>query len=323
MKKIIIIDPAKGWGHFVSKIYTYRFLSKYLGSKIVFVTKEKNQIHSYLNEEKFYENTIYLNDDKNRGFKGIIYKIKDNIRVIKEIKNSNISECYIFHPSSRLFFLAYFARVKNIYALGYRFQNFLIKKKYRLYKSFFSKCIPDDNEAVTFVKKITKLNKIDFQPLENSSKYKNSLVGIGIAGSEEHRRWGVENFIEIIKFCVKKNYNNFLIISGKDQKKDEEYIKEKLKKYNLELTFTSNKKIYDVIPYIKRCKFYVGNDTGFAHLLVNYGILSNIIYGALGAIPQYYSDRINAIDINKNIKRSYTSIKTIKVEDVLKKIKFG
>ncbi len=41
MKKIIIIDPAKGWGHFVSKIYAYRFLSKYLDSKIVFVTKKK------------------------------------------------------------------------------------------------------------------------------------------------------------------------------------------------------------------------------------------------------------------------------------------
>ena len=84
----------------------------------------------------------------------------------------------------------------------------------------------------------------------------------------------------------------------------------------------SEKKIDDVIPYIKKCKFYVGNDTGFAHLFVNYGILSNIIYGAAGAIPQFYSNQINAIDIKQNIKRSYTSIKTIKVEDVLKKIKF-
>ena len=39
MKKILVIDPGKGWGHFVSKIYAFRALSENLNSKINKISK--------------------------------------------------------------------------------------------------------------------------------------------------------------------------------------------------------------------------------------------------------------------------------------------
>ena len=43
MNKILVIDPGKGWGHFVSKMYCYQKLSEYLNAKIVFLTKRSTQ----------------------------------------------------------------------------------------------------------------------------------------------------------------------------------------------------------------------------------------------------------------------------------------
>ena len=77
MKKIIIIDPAKGWGHFVSKIYAYRFLSKYLDSKIVFVTKKKNQINAILIDKNFFEKEKLV--DPKSGYVNSGIYIIDNI----------------------------------------------------------------------------------------------------------------------------------------------------------------------------------------------------------------------------------------------------
>jgi len=48
MKKILVIDPGKGWGQFVSKLYCYQKLADYLNSKIIFLTKKSTQAEYYL-----------------------------------------------------------------------------------------------------------------------------------------------------------------------------------------------------------------------------------------------------------------------------------
>jgi hypothetical protein len=39
MNKILVIDPGKGWGNFVSKIFCFKELAKNFNCKIVFLTK--------------------------------------------------------------------------------------------------------------------------------------------------------------------------------------------------------------------------------------------------------------------------------------------
>ena len=53
MNKILIIDPGKGWGQFVSKMYCYQKLANHLNSKIVFLTKKSTQAKYYLKQSSF------------------------------------------------------------------------------------------------------------------------------------------------------------------------------------------------------------------------------------------------------------------------------
>ena len=76
--------------------------------------------------------------------------------------------------------MAYLANIKNIYGLGYRYQIFFLKKNKKLYKSFFSQCVPNDNEAVKFVEKLFNIEKIIFKPMNNYSSEKNTLIGISL-----------------------------------------------------------------------------------------------------------------------------------------------
>ena len=139
-------------------------------------------------------------------------------------------------------------------------------------------------------------------------------VGIIIAASGNEKRWSISNYLEIIKFLKEKNYKKFLIISGLDQEKEEILIKENFIN-DIEITFTSDKKISDVIPYLKRCQFCIGNDTGFAHLSVNLDIETLVIHG--DCPPQSYSKLLKHVDIEPDITRSPTSIHTIKTKKVL------
>ena len=312
MNRILIIDPGKGWGQFVSKMYCFQKLSEYQNSKVVFLTKKSTQAEYYLENTSFCEKVIYLDEPK-KGIGNIINNIKSLIKNINEINKFNFKACYVFHPSLRYLFTANFSNIKEIWGLGFKFQNFFLKKNKKLYLSFFAKT-KGDNEALEFVKKITNASKIDYKPLSSEENRLRDTVGIIIAASGNEKRWSINNYLKVIKFLKEKNYKKFLIISGLDQSKEEELINENFRD-TIDTTFTADKKINDVIPYLKRCKFCIGNDTGFSHLSVNLDIETMVIQG--DCPPQTYSKLLKHIDIEPDVTRSSTSIHTIKAEKVL------
>jgi ADP-heptose:LPS heptosyltransferase len=312
MNKILIIDPGKGWGQFVSKMYCYQKLADHLNSKIIFLTKKSTQAEHYLKFTSFCDDVMYMEEPK-KGIRNIFSNIKSIIKNIKKINQFQFEKCYVFHPSLRYLFIAYLSNINKIWGLGFKFQNFFLKKNKRFYSSFFSKTKGDD-EALEAVKKITNSHIIDFQPLSSVENSLRDTVGIIIAASGYEKRWATSNYLKIIKFLKEKNYKKFLIISGLDQSKDENLIKEKFSE-NIDIIFTSDKKISDVIPYLKKCKFCIGNDTGFAHLSVNLDIETLVIQG--DCPPQSYSKLLKHVDIEPDVVRSHTSIRTIKTEKVL------
>ena len=312
MNRILIIDPGKGWGQFVSKMYCFQKLAEYQNSKIVFLTKRSTQAEYYLENTSFCEKVIYLDEPK-KGIGHIINNIKSLINNINEINKFNFKACYVFHPSLRYLLIANFSNIKEIWGLGFKFQNFFLKKNKKLYLSFFAKT-KGDNEAVEFVKKITNASKIDYKPLSRIENSLRNTVGIIIAASGNEKRWSIKNYLKVIQFLKEKNYKKFLIISGLDQSKEEELINENFRD-TIDATFTADKKINDVIPYLKRCKFCIGNDTGFSHLSVNLDIETIVIQG--DCPPQTYSKLLKHIDIEPDVTRSSTSIHTIKAEKVL------
>ena len=312
MNRILIIDPGKGWGQFVSKMYCFQKLAEYQNSKIIFLTKRSTQAEYYLRDTTFCDEVIYLNEPR-KGIKNTINNIKSLLENINKINKFNFKACYVFHPSLRYLFIAKFSNIREIWGLGFKFQNFFLKKNKKLYLSFFAKT-KGDNEALEFVKKITNASKIDYKPLSSKENSLRDTVGIIIAASGNEKRWSIKNYLKVIKFLKEKNYKKFLIISGLDQSKEEELINENFRD-TIDTTFTADKKINDVIPYLKRCKFCIGNDTGFSHLSVNLDIETMVIQG--DCPPQTYSKLLKHIDIEPDVTRSSTSIHTIKAEKVL------
>ena len=312
MNRILIIDPGKGWGQFVSKMYCFQKLAEYQNSKIVFLTKRSTQAEYYLRDTTFCDEVIYLNEPR-KGIKNTINNIKSLLENINKINKFNFKACYVFHPSLRYLFIAKFSNIREIWGLGFKFQNFFLEKNKKLYLSLFAKT-KGDNEALEFVKKITNASKIDYKPLSSKENSLRDTVGIIIAASGNEKRWSIKNYLKVIKFLKEKNYKKFLIISGLDQSKEEELINENFRD-TIDTTFTADKKINDVIPYLKRCKFCIGNDTGFSHLSVNLDIETMVIQG--DCPPQTYSKLLKHIDIEPDVTRSSTSIHTIKAEKVL------
>ena len=312
MNRILIIDPGKGWGQFVSKMYCFQKLAEYQNSKIVFLTKRSTQAEYYLRDTTFCDEVIYLNEPR-KGIKNIINNIQSLLENINKINKFNFKACYVFHPSLRYLFIAKFSNIREIWGLGFKFQNFFLEKNKKLYLSLFAKT-KGDNEALEFVKKITNASKIDYKPLSSKENSLRDTVGIIIAASGNEKRWSIKNYLKVIKFLTEKNYKKFLIISGLDQSKEEELINENFRD-TIDTTFTADKKINDVIPYLKRCKFCIGNDTGFSHLSVNLDIETMVIQG--DCPPQTYSKLLKHIDIEPDVTRSSTSIHTIKAEKVL------
>ena len=312
MSRILIIDPGKGWGQFVSKMYCFQKLAEYQNSKIIFLTKRSTQAEYYLRDTTFCDEVIYLNEPR-KGIKNIINNIQSLLENINKINKFNFKACYVFHPSLRYLFIAKFSNIREIWGLGFKFQNFFLEKNKKLYLSLFAKT-KGDNEALEFVKKITNASKIDYKPLSSKENSLRDTVGIIIAASGNEKRWSIKNYLKVIKFLTEKNYKKFLIISGLDQSKEEELINENFRD-TIDVTFTADKKINYVIPYLKRCKFCIGNDTGFSHLSVNLDIETMVIQG--DCPPQTYSKLLKHIDIEPDVTRSSTSIHTIKAEKVL------
>ena len=210
MNKILIIDPGKGWGQFVSKMYCYQKLANHFNSKIIFLTKKSTQAEHYLKSLSFCENVLYMEESK-KGIGNIFYNIKSIIKNIKKINQFQIEECYVFHPSLRYLLIAYLSNIKEIWGLGFKFQNFFLKKNKRFYSSFFSKTQSDD-EALEAVKKITNCRKIDYQPLLSMENSLRDTVGIIIAASGNEKRWPISNYLKIIQFLKENNFKKFLII---------------------------------------------------------------------------------------------------------------
>jgi len=83
------------------------------------------------------------------------------------------------------------------------------------------------------------------------SDEKKDYVAIGIASSETSKRWPIDSYIKLIQYLNNKNFKKILIVSGKDQKNDEEKIRNFFLKQSIDFVFTSDKKISEVMSYIK------------------------------------------------------------------------
>ena len=238
---------------------------------VTIITLCKN-LKETLADDPLIENVYYLDKYQKKFF--------DIFKLSRVLKKFNFQNLIIFYPSLRIYIAAKIAGIKNIFSY-----DFFKKKNLHLInaaKSLTKKFLNTDDcrtETNFFIKDERILNI-------NNKFSKNSFrIVIGAGSSGPTTRWGSDNFAKLINNLNEIGDFFFVILCGPNEKKIEDEIISKLNKSNY-LTL-SNKKMYDIIPYLCASDMYVGNDSFGSHILSQSGKKSIVF---LLDSPKAYTD---------------------------------
>ena len=207
-------------------------------------------------------------------------KFIDIFRLSRVLKKFSFQNLLIFYPSLRIYIAAKIAGIKDIYSY-----KFFKKKNLHLVnaaKSLTKKFLNNDDcqTETSFFIKDERIVKIKNEFSKNSFR-----IVLGVGSSGPTTRWGSDNFAKLINKLNEIGDFFFLILCGPNEKVIEHEITSKLNKNNY-LTLT-NKKIYDLIPYLCASDMYVGNDSFGSHILSQSGKKSIVF---LLDSPKAYTD---------------------------------
>ena len=207
-------------------------------------------------------------------------KFIDIFRLSRVLKKFSFQNLLIFYPSLRIYLAAKLAGIKDIYSY-----KFFKKKNLHLVnaaKSLTKKFLNNDDcqTETDFFIKDERILKINNEFSKNSFR-----IVLGVGSSGPTTRWGSDNFAKLINKLNEIGDFFFLILCGPNEKIIEHEIISKLNKNNY-LTLT-NKKIYDLIPYLCASDMYVGNDSFGSHILSQSGKKSIVF---LLDSPKAYTD---------------------------------
>jgi ADP-heptose:LPS heptosyltransferase len=207
-------------------------------------------------------------------------KLIDIFRLSRVLKKFSFQNLLIFYPSLRIYIAAKLAGIKDIYSY-----KFFKKKNLHLVnaaKSLTKKFLNNDDcqTETDFFIKDERILKINNEFSKNSFR-----IVLGVGSSGPTTRWGSDNFAKLINKLNEIGDFFFLILCGPNEKVIEHEITSKLNKNNY-LTLT-NKKIYDLIPYLCASDMYVGNDSFGSHILSQSGKKSIVF---LLDSPKAYTD---------------------------------
>ena len=318
---ICVIATGKGMGNFFSNIAYFKQIYREEGCRITFLTRRLTSAADVFKGQSFCK-TVYYIDEYKRGLKGLSQNLLSFFNILKLINKINPKKIFILHSSSRYTLASFFSKVSlnNIYAPGYKLQNFLIKKENKIFKSYFSKPLEPKLENKLLVEKIYNKKITEDNSITLDDNQKKEHVCITIAQSGISRQWGKDNYIKIIEYLIIKGFKNFLLLSGPLQKDIEDqisvYFHEKIS-----LIKTSHLKMRDCLYLLNRSIFYVGNDTGFPHLSISLKIPTVVIHGDCVSHYHLYDEQnlIYSVDTDyPEIRKlgSDTAIKSISVDKV-------
>jgi heptosyltransferase-2 len=327
--RILFIQPRVGIGDFILFLPFIKAIAEQeQNSEVYILTKKRTAADQILIHNKkikiiFLERNI-SGKEKHDGIKGF-FQLK------KLIKSYSFDKAFILHQSCRYALLCKLAGIKNILGYGRNFQFFFLSP-ITFNKNFFNKNFNIYEEALNFTKKIinnkefkrnaeiiiTKKEQDDFDIKYKFSKKKNIIIGIG--GSGPTVKWPIENWITLIDYLNKNFTANFIIVGGKNEEVEFNFIKEKLKIDNI--FSLCNLNIREVIVGMSFGKFFIGNDSGIHHLAASIGVDTLVLIGSTPLNYTKYSSFMNQIipDGYQDVGHSSNAMKSISTNNVIKKI---
>lgn len=271
--------------------------------------------------------------------------------ILREISSKYLSEVIY---NSKLNILPW-KEISTTYSFQYKYYDIIIDTQKTVYKTislkrikskifisataswFFSDIKPSSNYkenkyyldnlfymlSLILKKKITRINKYYFsEKLQNNLKkifYKKNLcIGIAPGAGEKNKKWKIENFIEVAKFFIKKNYDIAFFVGP-----DDFYEKKIILKFFPNAFFPESliKNFSGPEIIMASTKFLVcslSNDSGVSHMLSTNLCPLVKLFGPRD--PEKFTPKSSKIKIISSREYDSKNINIIPVEQVIKTI---
>ena len=309
--KVLVIQQRYGIGDMLIFLPYLKALSEKIGAKVSLLAKDSSRASDLFEGEDFLDEIIKL-DSTNDGILGFI-------KLSTEIKKKKFDKIFIFNGSLRYKLLAIISGIREIYQYPLFTSKDVIFQTAKIFtENYVGKIISPQPSLNININKV-KQAKIDYK-IHNKSKN----IVFGVSASGPTKRWGINNYIKLAEELSKFKNCKFFIVAGKyDNEIVEKILNSNVKNNCLSL---ENLSIRNILPIIKNCDLYIGNDTGFMHICSALGIKSIGIFVDSPALAYSgYSKNILAIvpegETIESTSHNTRGKDKISFEEVLKKSK--
>ena len=253
MKTGIYLSYSGLGANLIHLAYCHQVAKKY--GPVTIITLNKN-LKDALADDPLIEKVFYLDKFNKKFF--------DIFKLSKILKKFNFDNLLIYYPSLRIYLAAKIAGIKHVFSYKfYRKKNLHLIKTAKLFTEKTLNIENSPTETNFYIKK-ERLDKIK---AEIKNDYFKIVLGVGSSGPTT--RWGSLNFSNLVNNLNKTGKFFFLILCGPNEKEIENEIISNLENNNF-MTL-SDKKIYEVLPYLCISDMYVGNDSFGSHIISQSG----------------------------------------------------
>jgi len=256
MSKVLVIIKSMGIGDLSILISSIHAISKKIAKPVTVLAQKNTRAHAILKHDPHIEEVIEL-DEK---------EIKNFFSIIKKIKPKQFDQSYIYSDSIRLYLISKLSGIKENF--HYKFFSKKGKNFFKTAKEFTEKTL---NTEIDPQSKIYCNNNdiVEAKTKYNISKeYKNIVLAPSASGKD--KRWFIDRFIATCEKLNAVKPCKFYLAAGKNDKSlIDKIIRSPIGKNCISF---ENLSISEILPIIKNCDFYLGNDTGFLHLSCALGL---------------------------------------------------
>ena len=255
MKVLILINKV-GLGDCILHINYIHEISKKYGKPVSILAKKNTRAKDLFLDDPHINEVITLDRLNSKfgshdGFNGFF-------KLANDIKEKKFDKAFIFNSSIRYFLICKYAGIKKIaqYPLFKKKGQHIVNTAKIFTENELNKIVSTQPKLLISEEKILKARK------DISRSHKNIVLGVSASGPT--KRWGIKNFIKLVKKINEKYSSKFYLVAGKN---DQELIDEILNSnIGSDCISLNNLKINEILPIIANCNLYCGNDTGFMHI---------------------------------------------------------
>ena len=257
MSKVLVVIKSMGIGDLQILKTNIDNVSKENGGPVSVLAQKNTRAETVLKHDPHVSEVLNLEK-------------RDFFNIINKIKSRKFNQCYIYSDSIRLYLITKLTGISKIY--HYPFFSKKGKNFYKTAKEFTEKILQrkiDSASKIYWDKESIEKAKKDY---DIKSNVKNIICGISASGPT--KRWDIDNYIKLFRQINSKFTCKFFLFGGKN----DEILIERVTSSIENCSSLSKLDIEQIIPIIASCPYYIGGDTGAAHLSANLGSKCLILF---------------------------------------------